>query len=91
MKHRWAALLLALVFLPLSAALAQDADMDAAVDAAFARAQAVGGAVGRNPIAILIPCHRVLGADGSLTGYAGGLAAKRFLLAHEDALGKNRD
>ena len=54
-------------------------------------AQAVGGAVGRNPIAILIPCHRVLGADGSLTGYAGGLAAKRFLLAHEDALGKNRD
>lgn len=54
-------------------------------------AQAVGGAVGRNPIAILIPCHRVLGADGSLTGYAGGLAAKCFLLAHEDALGKNRD
>ena len=45
MKHRWAALLLALVFLPLSAALAQDADMDAAVDAAFARAKAVGGAV----------------------------------------------
>ena len=46
-------------------------------------AQAVGGAVGRNPIAIIIPCHRVLGAQGQLTGYAGGLAAKRFLLAHE--------
>ena len=48
-------------------------------------AQAVGGAVGRNPIAILIPCHRVLGAQGQLTGYAGGLDAKRFLLAHEGA------
>jgi methylated-DNA-[protein]-cysteine S-methyltransferase len=46
-------------------------------------AQAVGGAVGRNPIAILIPCHRVLGADGSLTGYAGGLDKKRALLALE--------
>ena len=38
--------------------------------------RAVGGAVGRNPISILIPCHRVVGADGRLTGYAGGLAAK---------------
>lgn len=46
-------------------------------------AQAVGGAVGRNPISILIPCHRVLGADGSLTGYAGGLESKRFLLELE--------
>lgn len=46
-------------------------------------AQAVGGAVGRNPISIIIPCHRVIGADGSLTGYAGGLDAKRWLLAHE--------
>ena len=45
--------------------------------------QAVGGAVGHNPISILIPCHRVVGADGSLTGYAGGLAAKARLLAHE--------
>ena len=45
--------------------------------------QAVGGAVGRNPISILIPCHRVLGADGSLTGYAGGLAVKRRLLQLE--------
>lgn len=46
-------------------------------------AQAVGGAVGHNPIAILIPCHRVLGADGSLTGYAGGLERKRKLLELE--------
>ena len=45
--------------------------------------RAVGGAVGRNPISILIPCHRVVGSDGSLTGYAGGLEAKRFLLALE--------
>ena len=46
-------------------------------------AQAVGGAVGHNPISIIIPCHRVVGADGSLTGYAGGLEAKRFLLEME--------
>ncbi len=46
-------------------------------------AQAVGGAVGHNPISIVIPCHRVLGADGSPTGYAGGLDKKRFLLRHE--------
>lgn len=46
-------------------------------------AQAVGGAVGRNPIAILIPCHRVVGADGALTGYAAGLERKRALLALE--------
>ncbi len=46
-------------------------------------AQAVGGAVGRNPISLLIPCHRVVGADGSLTGYAGGLEKKRFLLRLE--------
>lgn len=45
--------------------------------------QAVGGAVGRNPISIIIPCHRVLGADGSLTGYAGGLERKAALLALE--------
>lgn len=45
--------------------------------------QAVGGAVGHNPISILIPCHRVVGADGSLTGYAGGLEKKRFLLELE--------
>lgn len=46
-------------------------------------AQAVGGAVGHNPISIIIPCHRVIGSDGSLTGYAGGLELKRKLLEHE--------
>lgn len=46
-------------------------------------ARALGAAVGRNPISILIPCHRVLGADGSLTGYAGGMERKRALLALE--------
>lgn len=45
--------------------------------------QAVGGAVGHNPISIIIPCHRVVGADGSLTGYAGGLQKKIQLLTHE--------
>lgn len=46
-------------------------------------AQAVGGAVGHNPISIIIPCHRVIGADGSLTGYAGGLERKLRLLEWE--------
>lgn len=46
-------------------------------------AQAVGGAVGRNPISIIIPCHRVVGANGKLTGYAGGLDKKTWLLRHE--------
>ncbi len=46
-------------------------------------AQAIGGAVGHNPITILIPCHRVVGADGSLTGYAGGLDRKEALLQLE--------
>lgn len=45
--------------------------------------RAVGSAVGRNPISILIPCHRVLGADGSLTGYAGGTERKEYLLRNE--------
>ncbi len=48
-------------------------------------AQAVGGAVGHNPISIIIPCHRVLGAGGRLTGYAGGLDIKRRLLELEGA------
>lgn len=46
-------------------------------------AQAVGGAVGHNPISIIIPCHRVIGSDGSLTGYAGGIDKKILLLKHE--------
>ena len=46
--------------------------------------RAVGAAVGRNPLGIVVPCHRVLGADGSLTGYAGGLERKRFLLDLEE-------
>ena len=48
-------------------------------------AQAVGGAVGHNPISILIPCHRVVGSDGSLTGYAGGVERKGRLLQLEGA------
>lgn len=48
--------------------------------------RAVGLANGRNPIAIVVPCHRVIGADGSLTGYGGGVARKRWLLVHEGAL-----
>lgn len=46
-------------------------------------AQAIGGAVGHNPISIIIPCHRVIGSNGSLTGYAGGIDKKVFLLNHE--------
>ena len=46
-------------------------------------ARALGAAVGRNPISVLVPCHRVIGADGSLTGYAGGLDRKKALLALE--------
>ena len=48
-----------------------------------AAVRAVGAANARNPIAIVIPCHRVIGADSSLTGYAGGLSRKRWLLRHE--------
>ena len=47
-------------------------------------AQAVGGAVGHNPISIIIPCHRVVGSNGSLTGYGGGISVKVKLLEHED-------
>lgn len=49
-------------------------------------ARAVGTAVGRNPVSILVPCHRVIGRDGSLTGYAGGLQRKEHLLRHEGVL-----
>jgi methylated-DNA-[protein]-cysteine S-methyltransferase len=45
--------------------------------------RAVGAAIGRNPLLVTAPCHRVVGASGDLTGYAGGLDAKRWLLAHE--------
>jgi len=45
--------------------------------------RAVGAANGRNPVSILVPCHRVVGADGSLTGYGGGMERKRWLLEHE--------
>ena len=47
-------------------------------------AQAVGGAVGHNPISIIIPCHRVVGANGNLTGYSGGIQMKIQLLQHEE-------
>ena len=49
-------------------------------------ARAVGAAVGRNPLSVVVPCHRVLGADGSLTGYAGGLPRKTALLTLENAI-----
>jgi methylated-DNA-[protein]-cysteine S-methyltransferase len=49
-----------------------------------ATAKDVGAAVGRNPLCVIVPCHRVVGKDGSLTGYAGGLARKRFLLRLEE-------
>ncbi|MCY3656378.1 MAG: methylated-DNA--[protein]-cysteine S-methyltransferase [Chloroflexi bacterium] len=48
-------------------------------------ARAVGGAVGRNPISVVVPCHRVIAADGSLGGFASGLDRKRWLLRHEGA------
>jgi methylated-DNA-[protein]-cysteine S-methyltransferase len=50
------------------------------------KARAVGAANGTNPLPIVLPCHRVIGADGSLTGFGGGLQVKRFLLEHEGAL-----
>jgi methylated-DNA-[protein]-cysteine S-methyltransferase len=57
-------------------ALAAHLDMPTAV-------RAVGLANGSNPISVVVPCHRVIGADGSLTGYGGGLPRKRWLLEHE--------
>jgi methylated-DNA-[protein]-cysteine S-methyltransferase len=48
--------------------------------------RAVGLANGRNPVSIVIPCHRVIGADGSLTGYGGGVKRKRWLLEHEHSM-----
>ena len=52
----------------------------------YQRARAVGAANGRNPVAIIVPCHRVIGADGSLTGYGGGLRRKQVLLDLEQAV-----
>lgn len=49
-------------------------------------AQAVGGAIGHNPLMLVIPCHRVIGSDGSMTGYAGGIDKKIWLLNHEKNL-----
>jgi methylated-DNA-[protein]-cysteine S-methyltransferase len=56
------------------------------LDLGPASARAVGAANGQNPLPIVLPCHRVIGADGSLTGFGGGLHVKRFLLEHEGAL-----
>ena len=50
------------------------------------KARAVGGANGRNPVPIIVPCHRVIGADGSLTGFGPGVDSKKWLLAHETAV-----
>ncbi len=49
-------------------------------------ARAVGAANGRNPISIVVPCHRVVGANGSLTGFGGGIERKRWLLEHEQRI-----
>ena len=54
-------------------------------------AQAIGGAVGHNPISIIIPCHRVVGTSGNLTGYAGGLDKKEYLLKLEKIERKNQN
>lgn len=48
--------------------------------------RAIGGANGRNPVAIVLPCHRIVGADGSLTGFGGGIAVKKWLLDHEHSM-----
>ncbi len=53
-----------------------------------AASRAVGAANGRNPISIIVPCHRVIGSSGALTGYGGGLPAKQFLLQHERGNGQ---
>ncbi|MEI6026258.1 MAG: methylated-DNA--[protein]-cysteine S-methyltransferase [Betaproteobacteria bacterium] len=55
----------------------------AAAAGAPAAVRAAGAAIGRNPVSLIVPCHRVLGRQGALTGYAGGLERKRALLAHE--------
>jgi methylated-DNA-[protein]-cysteine S-methyltransferase len=52
--------------------------------------RAVGAANGANPVAVIVPCHRIIGSNGSLTGYGGGLDRKRWLLAHESPAGQAR-
>jgi methylated-DNA-[protein]-cysteine S-methyltransferase len=61
-------------------------ELAARVGAPRDRIRAVAAAIGANPLLVLRPCHRVIGADGSLTGYAGGVSRKRALLVHEGAL-----
>ena len=48
--------------------------------------RAIGGANGRNPVALVLPCHRIVGADGSLTGFGGGIEVKKWLLDHEQSM-----
>ena len=60
-------------------------EVAAAIGKSLLASRAVGLANGRNPISIVVPCHRVIGADGSLTGYGGGLDRKEWLLRHEGA------
>ena len=60
-------------------------EVAAAIGKSLLASRAVGLANGRNPISIIVPCHRVIGADGSLTGYGGGLDRKEWLLKHEGA------
>ncbi|QKW31317.1 methylated-DNA--[protein]-cysteine S-methyltransferase [Streptomyces seoulensis] len=63
-------------------------EIAARIGASRAAVRAVGGAIGVNPLLVVRPCHRVIGADGSLTGYAGGLERKTALLALEGVLGR---
>jgi AraC family transcriptional regulator of adaptative response/methylated-DNA-[protein]-cysteine methyltransferase len=77
----------ALLRLPINGA-ATYGDIAAAIGAPAA-ARAVGGAVGRNPVAFVVPCHRVLGRGGTLTGYHWGLTRKQAILGWEAGLAKN--
>lgn len=63
-------------------------EIAARIGVSRAAVRAVGGAIGANPLLIVRPCHRVIGADGTLTGYAGGLTRKTWLLTLEGALGR---
>ncbi|PCE34202.1 methylated-DNA--[protein]-cysteine S-methyltransferase [Burkholderia ubonensis] len=66
-------------------ALASYGELTQRIGLPVSAARAVGGAVGRNPVSIIVPCHRILGATGGLTGYAGGIDRKRALLSLESA------